>query len=80
MNGKIDFLNWTLKPDQVHLINPLFILILLPLFETVVYPILHKIGINTPLRRVTLGGLFNALSFVCAAAVQYTIMVSKYSS
>lgn len=76
MNGKINFLNWIIKPDQMHLINPLFVLIFIPLFNAVVYPLLNKIGINTALRKVTLGGMFAALSFVCAAVVQYTIIVS----
>lgn len=76
MNGKIDFLNWVLKPDQMHLINPLFVCILIPIFNTLVYPILNKIGINTPLRKVTLGGIIASLSFVCAAVVQHTITVS----
>jgi len=78
MNGKIDFLNWIIKPDQIHLINPLFVLIFIPLFNAVVYPLLYKIGINTALRKITLGGMFAALSFVCAAVVQYTIIVSTY--
>jgi len=76
MNGKIDFLNWIIKPDQMHLINPLFVLIFIPLFNAVVYPLLYKIGINTALRKITLGGIFAALSFVCATVVQYTIIVS----
>lgn len=76
MEGRIDILNWSMKPDQIHLINPLFILIFIPFFNTVVYPILYKIGINTPVRKITLGGMFAALSFVCAAIVQYTITVS----
>ncbi|XP_060836272.1 solute carrier family 15 member 1-like [Rhopalosiphum padi] len=63
MNGKIDFLNWSIKPDQVHFINPLFVLIFIPLFNGVVYPILYEIGINTPLKKVTLGGLFTVSSF-----------------
>lgn len=79
MNGRIDLLNWTLKPDQIHLINPLFVLISIPLFDAMVYPILYKIGINTPLRKIALGGIITALSFVSAAIVQYTIMVRKYS-
>jgi solute carrier family 15 (oligopeptide transporter), member 1 len=78
MNGKIDFLNWSIKPDQVHFINPLFVLVFIPLFNGVVYPILYKIGINTPLKKVTLGGLFTVSSFVCAAVVQYIIIVSIY--
>lgn len=79
MNGKIDFLNWSIKPDQIHLINPLFVLVFIPLFNVVVYPILYKIGINTPLKKVALGGIFAASSFVCSAVVQYIITVSiKY--
>ncbi|CAI6368144.1 unnamed protein product [Macrosiphum euphorbiae] len=74
MNGKIDFLNWILKPDQIHLINPLFVLIFIPLFNAFVYPLLYKIGINTALRKITVGGMFTALAFVCAAVVQYTII------
>jgi len=76
MNGKIEFLNWSIKPDQIHLINPLFVLIFIPFFNGVVYPILYKIGINTPLKKVTLGGLFAASSFVCSAVLQYIITVS----
>lgn len=65
-----------MKPDQMHLINPLFVLIFIPLFNTAVYPILYKIGINSPLQKIIIGGIFAAFSFVCAAAVQYTINVS----
>ncbi|XP_050054174.1 peptide transporter family 1-like isoform X2 [Aphis gossypii] len=79
MNGKIDFLNWSIKPDQMHLINPLFVLIFIPLFNAVVYPLLYKIGINTPLKKVTLGGLIAASSFVCAAVVQYTIIGQTFT-
>lgn len=79
MDGTIDFLNWSIKPSQVILFNPLFIMIFIPLFNTAVYPFLHKIGINTSLRKVTLGGMFAALSFVCAAIVQYTIVVSYFT-
>lgn len=80
MNGRIDFLNWTMKPDQMHLMNPLFILILIPLFNIAVYPIFYKIGINSPLQKITIGGIFAALSFVCAAAVQYTIIINTHDA
>lgn len=76
MNGKIDFLNWSIKPDQMHLINPLFVCIFIPLFNSFLYPVLIKIGINTSLRKITLGGIIASLSFVCAAVVQNTITVS----
>lgn len=40
------------------------------------YPLLYKIGINTPLRKITLGGILVACAFVCAAIVQFVILVS----
>ncbi|XP_022177651.1 solute carrier family 15 member 1-like [Myzus persicae] len=78
MNGKIDFLNWIIKPDQIHLINPLFVLIFIPVFN-VIYPLLYKIGITTAFRKIILGGMFAAISFVCAAFVQYAIIGQTFS-
>eukprot|EP00102_Acyrthosiphon_pisum_P019427 XP_016656637.1 PREDICTED: solute carrier family 15 member 2 [Acyrthosiphon pisum] len=79
MNGKIDFLNWTIKPDQIHLVNPLFVLIFIPFFNVAIYPLLYKIGINTAFRKIILGGMFAALSFAIAAVVQYTIIGQAFS-
>lgn len=76
MNGKIDFLNFTIKPDQVHFINPLGLLIFIPLFNVIVYPLLYKIGINTHLRKIALGGILVTCAFICAAIVQFVITVS----
>lgn len=36
-----------LLPEQVQLLNPLFILILAPLFSYVIYPFFYKIGLLT---------------------------------
>ena len=38
---------FTLKPDQMQVFNPLLILCLIPVFETVVYPLVKKIGLPT---------------------------------
>ncbi len=40
MNGAIG--SYIIKPDQMQLINPAFILILIPLFDAVVYPFFAK--------------------------------------
>ncbi|XP_050535278.1 solute carrier family 15 member 1-like isoform X3 [Daktulosphaira vitifoliae] len=74
LNGRIDFLNWTMKPDQMQVVNPLFVLFFIPIFETVVYPALKLIGISKPLQKITLGGVMAALAFVCSAILQYIIM------
>jgi len=78
MNGRIDFLNWTIKPDQMQVMNPLLILLFIPLFETVVYPILAKIGIRKPLQKIALGGILAALAFVLSSIVQNKIIVSIF--
>jgi len=67
-----------MKPDQMQVMNPLFVLLFIPVFETVVYPLLAKIGIKTPLQKISLGGFLAALAFVLSAVVQNKIIVSTY--
>ncbi|KAL5232675.1 hypothetical protein ACI65C_000085 [Semiaphis heraclei] len=74
MNGRINFLNWTMKPDQMQVMNPLLVLLFIPFFETVVYPLLAKIGIKKPLQKIALGGFLAALAFVLSAVVQNKII------
>lgn len=76
MNGRIDFLNWTMKPDQIQVVNPLFVLLFIPFFETIVYSIIAKIGIRKPLQKITLGGFLAAFAFILSAVVQNKIVVS----
>lgn len=78
MNGKIDFLDWTIKPDQMQVINPIIIMLFIPLFEIVVYPILAKLHIRKPLQKITIGGFLAALAFVLSALVQNKIIVSIF--
>lgn len=79
MNGKIDFLNWTMKPDQMQVMNPLFVLLFIPFFEGIVYPIIGKIGIRKPLQKIALGGCLAALAFIISAVVQNKIIVRIFS-
>lgn len=76
MNGRIDFLNWTMKPDQMQVMNPLLVLLFIPIFEVVVYPLLAKIGVRKPLQKIALGGFLAALAFILSAFVQNMIIVS----
>lgn len=75
MNGDIGF--YTIKPDQFNVLNPLLVLLLIPLFEYVVYPLLTKVGIKTALQKVTLGGIFAGVAFLSSAVVESQIE-SKY--
>lgn len=78
MNGKIG--SWVLEPDQMQVINPLLVLLFIPLFEICVYPLLAKIGIRSPLKKLTIGGLLAALSFVVSALVELQLEVRELNS
>lgn len=64
-----------MKPDQMQVMNPLLVLLFIPFFEGVVYPIIGKIGIRKPLQKIALGGFLAALAFIISAVVQNTIIV-----
>lgn len=61
---------WSLKPDQMQVVNPLLILIFIPVFETVLYPILAKCNIKRPLQKLGIGGVLAAVAFVISAIVE----------
>ncbi|GBM37462.1 Solute carrier family 15 member 2 [Araneus ventricosus] len=72
MDGKV--FGSFIKPDHMQLVNPLLILVLIPVFDNIIYPLASKCNISlTPLRRMTIGGLLSAFSFVIAAIIQMKI-------
>ena len=61
MNG--DTFGWTILPDQMTVANPILIILLIPLFNQIIYPAMGKVGIlRTPLQRIVTG------CFLCGAA------------
>ncbi|XP_046443391.1 peptide transporter family 1-like isoform X5 [Daphnia pulex] len=60
----------TIKPDQLQIVNPLLILALVPVFESVIYPCFKKCGLLTPLQRIGAGGLLAGLAFVVSGIVE----------
>lgn len=73
MNGVLG--SWSLKPDQLQVLNPLLILIFIPLFETVLYPLLAKCNIKRPLQKLGIGGVLAAIAFVISAIVELQLEV-----
>ncbi|XP_011495343.1 PREDICTED: peptide transporter family 1-like isoform X3 [Ceratosolen solmsi marchali] len=72
MNGEI--FGYLVKPDQFQVVNPLFIIIFIPVFQICVYPVIEKfLYINTPLRKITVGGLLASLSFAISGIVEYNL-------
>ncbi|XP_028835048.1 solute carrier family 15 member 1-like [Denticeps clupeoides] len=69
-----DFGALIIQPDQMQTVNPILILLLVPIVDRIVYPLIKLCGLNfSPLRRMTVGMLFAAVAFVAAALVQIQI-------
>ncbi|NWX43396.1 S15A1 protein, partial [Steatornis caripensis] len=63
-----------IQPDQMQTVNPILIVIMVPVVDAVVYPLIKKCKINfTPLRKMTVGMFLASLAFVAAALLQVQI-------
>lgn len=72
MDGDLGGFN--IKPDQMQVINPLLIIILIPIFESTLYPLFKKLNIfQKPLNKMILGGSLAALAFILSALVELAI-------
>ncbi|KAL1457207.1 hypothetical protein WDU94_001862 [Cyamophila willieti] len=73
MSGDIIGTSFSIKADQMQVINPFLILAMIPLFQYFIYPIIARCGISTPLRKLATGGLLAAVAFVVSALVEFKI-------
>lgn len=61
----------TIKPDQMQVINPVLILILLPIFDYIIYPLFAKCNLlRKPLQRMSVGGVLCAASFIISGILE----------
>uniref|UniRef100_A0A914XMW3 Oligopeptide transporter 1 n=1 Tax=Plectus sambesii TaxID=2011161 RepID=A0A914XMW3_9BILA len=66
--------SFSLLPDQMQTLNAILIMVFIPIFQLVIYPLVEKVGIKTtPLRRMSTGGLLAACAFVISALVQFKV-------
>ncbi|RCI08656.1 hypothetical protein L249_4640 [Ophiocordyceps polyrhachis-furcata BCC 54312] len=60
--------------DIIQNLNPISILIIIPVIDHLIYPSLRKLGFAfTPIKRMTTGFIIAALSMVASAVMQYYI-------
>ncbi|XP_028927912.1 solute carrier family 15 member 2 isoform X4 [Ornithorhynchus anatinus] len=72
MDGNVGLM--VLKPDQMQMLNPLLILLFIPLFDLGLYPLIQLCGINfTPIRKMATGMVLAALAFAAAAVVEFRV-------
>uniref|UniRef100_A0A8C0LBZ1 Solute carrier family 15 member 1 n=1 Tax=Canis lupus dingo TaxID=286419 RepID=A0A8C0LBZ1_CANLU len=65
------------QPDQMQTVNAILIVVMVPIMDAVVYPLIAKCGFNfTSLKRMTVGMFLASMAFVMAAIVQLEIDVS----
>ncbi|XP_040277930.1 solute carrier family 15 member 1 [Bufo bufo] len=63
-----------IQPDQMQTVNPILIIVLVPVVDLVIYPLIKKCKLNfSPLKRITVGMFFAAMAFVVAAVIQLEI-------
>ncbi|XP_047226071.1 solute carrier family 15 member 2 isoform X1 [Girardinichthys multiradiatus] len=67
--------SFIVKPDQMQMLNALLILIFVPIFDLLIYPLVGLCRINiTPLRKMAAGMIFAALAFGAATLVEVNVV------
>jgi len=61
------------KPAQIQTVNPIFILIMLPLFSYAIYPAIERVFPLTPLRKIGMGLFVTAFAFLIVGWIQIRI-------
>ena len=60
-------------PSQIQAVNPLLVMLLIPLFGYVVYPALERVWRLTPLRKIAIGLFVTTAAFSISAWIQMRI-------
>src|SRR2546423_5905976 len=69
----LHFLGVSFLPEQVNVVNGVFILAMIPLFNYLLYPAISSVFPLTALRKIGIGLFLTALSFVVIWAIQLNI-------
>ncbi|XP_044525281.1 solute carrier family 15 member 1 [Gracilinanus agilis] len=72
MNGNLGAIE--IQPDQMQTVNAILIVIMVPIVDAVIYPLIAKCGFNfTSLKKITVGMFLASMAFVVAAIIQLEI-------
>jgi len=72
-----NFLGYEWLPSQVQAVNPILILIGIPIFTYIVYPQGDKLWKLTPLRKIGIGFVFTAGAFALSAIIESWIVAGS---
>ncbi|KAH5303800.1 hypothetical protein HBI12_177810 [Parastagonospora nodorum] len=60
--------------DIIHNLNPITLLIMIPIFDKFIYPAIAHAGLNfTPLKKISAGFVFAMFSMIAAVVIQHSI-------
>jgi len=60
-------------PSQIQVVNPFLIMLLIPVFSYVIYPVIHTVFPLTPLRKIGMGFFVTVVAFVLVAEIETQI-------
>lgn len=65
---------YQMLPSQIQVVNGLFILVMVPIFSFVIYPLMGRFFTVTPLRKIGIGLFVIAASYLIVASIENEIM------
>lgn len=81
LNLNLGIFGLTILPSQIQFVNALFLLLMIPIFNYGIYPLVNKIGIQfTSLKKIGTGLFVTAFSFVIIALLQGKIDAGLHPS
>lgn len=81
LNRNLGIFGLTILPSQIQFVNALFLLMMIPIFNYGIYPLVTKMGLKlTPLKKIGTGLFFTGLSFVFIALLQRSIDAGLHPS
>jgi len=64
---------WNIDPSQNQATNPILVMILIPLFTYIIYPVIERLFSLTPLRKIGIGMFLTVPAFAIPAWIQMRI-------
>ena len=75
------FLSWnfhlTILPSQMQAVNPILVLLFIPLFTYIIYPTINRWFQLTPLRKMCCGFFLTGLAFSASAYIEHTLTLGQ---
>ena len=72
-----DFLGLEWLPSQIQAMNPILILVLIPTFNGLIYPLVARWATPTPLRKIASGFFITVLAYLLSAQIEAWIAAGQ---